>query len=184
MTTRQGGNTVQRYSTLAWLFTPAPRLAAYLLALTAAGACLAADVGTPAPDIVLQAANGSSQKLSDLHGKVVYLDFWASWCIPCRESFPQMNTLQQRYGDRDLVIVAMNLDAKGTDANAFLARYPAQFRIAFDSGGGSAKLFGVKAMPTSFLIGRDGTLLYEHRGYRESQAVEAELEIQKALARK
>jgi thiol-disulfide isomerase/thioredoxin len=179
MQTRQGAGIMQNIFTLAGCL----RLTACLLAL-AAGVCPAAETGKPAPDIVLQAANGSSQKLSELRGKVVFLDFWASWCIPCRESFPQMNTLQQRYGDRDLVIIAMNLDAKGTDANAFLARYPAQFRIAFDAEGGSAKLFGVKAMPTSFLIGRDGTLLYEHRGYRESQAVEAELQIQKALQKK
>jgi len=179
MQTRQGGHVMNKTFTFAGYL----RMTACLLAL-AAGAGRAAEVGKPVPDILLQAANGSTQKLSDLRGKVVYLDFWASWCIPCRESFPQMNTLQQRYGDRDLVIVAMNLDAKGTDANAFLARYPAQFRIAFDAEGGSAKLFGVKAMPTSFLIGRDGALLYEHRGYRESQAVETELEIQKALQKK
>jgi thiol-disulfide isomerase/thioredoxin len=152
-----------------------------LLALLAEPAGFAAETGKPAPDIVVRSADGSTQRLSALKGKLVYVDFWASWCNPCRESFPWMNELQHRYADRELVIVAVNLDAKRSDADAFLARYPAQFRIAFDAESASAREFGVKVMPTSFLVGRDGTLLYEHKGFRDSQTASVEAEIQHAL---
>jgi len=140
-----------------------------------------ADIGKPAPDILVRGVDGDSQKLSALQGKIVYVDFWASWCIPCRESFPWMSEMQRKYADRGLVVIAVNLDAKRTDAEAFLARYPAQFRIGYDAEGDSAKDFGVKAMPTSFLVGRDGILLYEHRGFKESQTAPVEAEIQRAL---
>src|SRR5277367_6815965 len=121
------------------------------------GAAGAAEIGKPAPDAVLRGSDGAEQKLSSLRGKVVYLDFWASWCIPCRQSFPWMNDMQKKFAGQDVVILAVNLDAKTADVDAFLARYPASFRLAFDTEGASAKQFGVKAMPTSFLIGRDGT---------------------------
>lgn len=155
-----------------------------LFALTAAFPAHAAETGKPVPDILVHAADGATLKLSALRGKIVYVDFWASWCIPCRESFPWMNEMHLKYADRDLVVLAVNLDSKRTDADVFLARYPAQFRVVFDAEGGSAKEFGVKAMPTSFLVGRDGALLYEHRGFRQSQTGEVEAEIQRALATK
>jgi cytochrome c biogenesis protein CcmG/thiol:disulfide interchange protein DsbE len=165
---------------------PAARAAIFLLALASLFALPAGaiDTGKSAPDIVLHGADGADHKLSELRGKIVYLDFWASWCIPCRQSFPWMNELQKRYAGQDLVVLAMNLDAKTADADAFLARYPASFRLAFDNEGASAKQFGVKAMPTSFLIGRDGTLLIEHRGFRDSQTEAVDAEIRAALGSK
>jgi len=69
--------------------------------------------------------------LSDYQGKVVILDFWASWCVPCRRSFPWMNEMQNKYGDDGLVIVAVNLDSEVSDAEAFLERYPADFSIYY-----------------------------------------------------
>jgi cytochrome c biogenesis protein CcmG, thiol:disulfide interchange protein DsbE len=162
----------------------AARCFAVLLALLPVSAVHAADAGKPAPDIVVHAADGSTQKLSALRGKIVYVDFWASWCIPCRESFPWMNEMHRKYAARDLVVLAVNLDAKRTDADAFLARYPAQFRVVYDAESGTAKEFGVKAMPTSFLVGRDGTLLYEHRGFKESQTAPVEAEIERAITTK
>lgn len=160
-----------------------PGFLLYALALLALPA-YPAETGKPAPDVTLHGADGGTQKISDFRGKIVYVDFWASWCIPCRESFPWMNEMHRKYAGRDLVLLAVNLDAKRPDADAFLARYPAQFRVDFDAEGASAKAFGVKAMPTSFIVGRDGTLLYEHRGFRESQTGDVEAEIQRALGAK
>ncbi|MCJ7593111.1 MAG: TlpA family protein disulfide reductase, partial [Woeseiaceae bacterium] len=68
-------------------------------------------------------------QVSDYHGKVLVVDFWASWCVPCRRSFPWMNEMQQKYGDEDLVIVAVNLDNEASDAAEFLRQYPAKFKI-------------------------------------------------------
>lgn len=143
----------------------------------------AVDVGALAPDLVLSEERGTSS-LAQLRGRVVYLDFWASWCGPCRQSFPVMNQLQAKFRGQGLDIVAVNLDARRTDAQAFLAEVPAQFRIAFDAAGSSAKLFGVQGMPSSYLIGRDGRVIAVHQGFRDEDRASIEKGIAQALAAK
>ena len=106
----------------------------------------------------------------DLKGKVVYLDFWASWCGPCRQSFPWMNELQRELGARGLVVVAVNVDHERSDANRFLASYPADFRVLFDPEGKLAERYKVGGMPTSFLIGRDGKIVAAHAGFKQKDA--------------
>lgn len=105
------------------------------------------------------------QQLSDLKGKVVYLDFWASWCKPCRHSFSWMNHLQSEYGDQGLVILAVNLDAEPEQAQAFLQRHPANFHIQFDPQGKIAEQYQLLGMPSSYLIDADGTLRHIHQGF-------------------
>lgn len=136
--------------------------------------------GQPAPDLAL-AIPGGAQRLSDLRGKVVYLDFWASWCGPCRQSFPWMNELQRKHGARGLQVVGMNLDANRADADRFLAQVPAQFALAFDAKGESPRLYQVKTMPSSVLIGADGRIEALHKGFLPEQAGELEARIVAAL---
>lgn len=155
---------------------------AWLLAGMVGGAW-AAEVGQPAPDLDLQGAAGA-QHLSDLKGKVVYVDFWASWCGPCRQSFPWMNAMQSKYGSQGLQVVAINLDAKRADADQFLAQLPAQFAVAFDGKGDSARRLGVKGMPTSVLIGADGRVLAVHQGFREDERQALEQRLVAALGDK
>jgi len=119
--------------------------------------------------------------LNDLQGKVVLVDFWASWCGPCLQSFPWMNGLHARHADDGLVIVAVNLDQDRALAEAFLKKVPAQFRVEYDAKGQVAKSFGVEAMPTSFLIGRDGTVRARHAGFRDKQREGREQEIVQLL---
>ena len=119
--------------------------------------------------------------LDSLHGKVVLVDFWASWCGPCLQSFPWMNGLHAKHGKDGLVIVAVNLDQDRAFADAFLKKVPAQFRVEYDAKGQLAKSFGVEAMPTSFLIGRDGTVRARHAGFREKQREGREQEIVQLL---
>ena len=153
--------------------------ASLLLAL--ATPAMAIDAGQAAPDIDL--ANGSvSQKLSSLKGKVVYVDFWASWCGPCRQSFPWMNEMQSKYGAKGLQVVGVNLDAKQADADQFLANWPAKFTVAFDAKGDTAKRFEVKGMPTSVLIGADGKVLAVHQGFKDEDRKELEAKFASALA--
>jgi thiol-disulfide isomerase/thioredoxin len=103
--------------------------------------------------------------LSAYKGKVVYLDFWASWCGPCRFSFPYMNHLARTFAGRDLVIIADNLDHSRASADAFLEETGADFPIMYDQKGVLASRFNVSAMPTSILIGRDGRIRYTHHGF-------------------
>lgn len=104
--------------------------------------------------------------LDALRGHVVYLDFWASWCAPCRESFPWMNRLQREYAHDGLVVVAVNVDRHRGDADAFLREHTARFRIVFDPEGTLPEKFGVRGMPTSFLIDRAGRIRSRHEGFR------------------
>jgi cytochrome c biogenesis protein CcmG/thiol:disulfide interchange protein DsbE len=118
--------------------------------------------------------------LRNLKGKVVLLDFWASWCGPCRQSFPWMSELQRRYGS-DLVVVAVNLDQERALAEQFLKVTPAAFRIEYDPEGKLATQFDVTSMPTSFVIDRKGQVREQHKGFRASQRAEREQAIAKLL---
>jgi len=129
--------------------------------------------GAPDPDV---------SWLSSFHGKVVYLDFWASWCVPCRQSFPWMNDLQKRYADRGLAIVAVNLDHDRADAQRFLQKLGPAFEIRFDPQGDSAHHFDVHGMPTSVLLDRTGKPRFTHIGFRNADAPQYEQQIRQLLA--
>jgi len=144
-----------------------------LLALSIAGA------GRTANDLPDAAPRWPA--LEQLHGKVVLVDFWASWCAPCLHSFPWMNELQQKHGGEGLVIVAVNLDQDRALADAFLQKVPAHFRVEYDQAGNYARQFGVQAMPTSFLIDRNGQVRVRHAGFREKQREDREQEIEQLL---
>lgn len=130
------------------------------------------------PDIA--AANGEFD-LSDYEGKVVIVDFWASWCVPCRRSFPWYNAMHDKFGDKGLVIVAVNLDAEREAAEEFLAEYPPRFKIIYDESKDLAREFEVVAMPTSYVIGRDGDIRERHYGFKVKKQDEYEAAIVAAL---
>ncbi len=119
--------------------------------------------------------------LQELQGKVVMVDFWASWCGPCLQSFPWMNGLHTKHADDGLVIVAVNVDQDRALADSFLKKVPAQFRVEYDQAGKLARSFGVEAMPTSFLIGRNGKIHARHAGFRDKQREGREQEIVQLL---
>jgi len=156
------------------------RLSALCLTMLAAPASWALDAGAPAPDLNLPGLK-DAVTLAQLKGKVVYVDFWASWCGPCKQSFPFMNELQSKYGAQGLTVLAVNLDAKRSDADKFLGEVPAQFTVAFDATGDSAKRFDVKGMPSSYVIGRDGKVAAVHKGFREQDRKDIESRIVEIL---
>lgn len=159
------------------------RVIALCLTTFAAFGAWAIDAGAPAPEVNLPGLKDTIS-LAGLKGKVVYVDFWASWCGPCKQSFPFMNELQSKYRGQGFEIVAINLDAKRDDADKFLAEVPAQFNVAFDPKGDSAKRFDVKGMPSSYLIGRDGKVVVVHRGFKEEERKDIEARIAQALSSK
>jgi peroxiredoxin len=147
-----------------------------------ASASVAPAIGQPAPAFDLPGSRGKV-RLADLRGKVVYVDFWASWCAPCRQSFPWMNEMQARYGRAGLHIVAISVDVNRQDADRFLAQLPAQFPVAFDPRGETPRAYAIKAMPSSFLIGPDGRVLHVHSGFRDDDRAALEQKIKAALQR-
>jgi cytochrome c biogenesis protein CcmG/thiol:disulfide interchange protein DsbE len=120
--------------------------------------------------------------LAPVSGKVVWVDFWASWCVPCRRSFPWLNTMHRKYGPEGLEIIAVNLDKERALADGFLAEVPAEFSVRFDPDGNLAKEFAVQAMPSSYLLAADGTVLASHFGFKTADAPDYERAIQDALA--
>ena len=123
-------------------------------------------------------------RLSDSKGKVIYLDFWASWCGPCKQSFPWMNALQEKYKSKGLEVIAVNLDANNEDALKFLATTPAKFTVAFDSKGRTPLQYGVKGMPTSYLISPDGKIIMQHMGFNAADRDMLEQKIESLLEAK
>ncbi len=119
--------------------------------------------------------------LAAYEGKVVIVDFWASWCVPCRRSFPWLNTMHDKYGDDGLVIIGVNLDLERAAADEFLAEFPPRFSIIHDTSKKLAKEFGVVAMPSSFIIGRDGENRGRHYGFKVKKQDEYEAAIVEAL---
>ena len=124
-------------------------------------------VGDPFPD--LSSFNLEGKLPGDLKGKIVLVDFWASWCGPCKESFPVMEDLQQRYGSKGLVIVAVNVDEDAAAMQDFLKEHKASFTIVRDA---SKKLVGtvnISSMPSSFILGADGKVAVVHKGFHGKQ---------------
>jgi thiol-disulfide isomerase/thioredoxin len=145
-----------------------------------AGACAALLLGTTLalagplkegdafPDLTQFGLEGS---LPDIKGKVVLVDFFASWCGPCKESFPAMDALQKKYGSRGLVIIAVNLDKKREDMEAFVKAHPAGITIVRDA---SNKLVGevkIPTMPSSFILDKQGRVHAAHRGFKGEESV-------------
>jgi cytochrome c biogenesis protein CcmG/thiol:disulfide interchange protein DsbE len=121
-------------------------------------------------------------ELAPIKGKVVWVDFWASWCAPCRRSFPWLNTMQRRYGNQGLQIIAVNVDKDRALADKFLKETPAQFALRYDPAGKLAKEFKIQVMPSSFVLDASGKVLASHAGFRLADTDEYERGIRSALA--
>jgi thiol-disulfide isomerase/thioredoxin len=139
--------------------------------------------GEMSPDCTLTAFNGSPvNNLQALQGEVVYLDFWASWCIPCIRSFPFMNQLEHDLKDKGLRVVGVNLDEDPADARKFLEKYPVDFSIVTDPEKQCVQDFNVFAMPSAYLIDRKGVVRHVHQGFRAEETQELRLLIEELLA--
>ena len=115
--------------------------------------------------------------MTQFSNKVIYLDFWASWCAPCRTSFPLLNALYQKYQQQGFEVVAVNLDEDLDDAKKFLVEYPVAFTVLRDEPGEWAETYDVESMPTSFIIDKHGTIQRVHNGFAKADIDEIENKI-------
>jgi len=157
-------------------------LAAVLVVLVPVWTAAAASTHTP--DVVLQQADGTPVPLAAYQGKVLLVDFWASWCVPCKTSFPALDAIFREYQRRGLEVLAVNLDEERRQADVFLSAHPHQMPVLFDPKGAAPLAFGVKGMPTSFLIDKTGTIRFTHMGYSGNVDVRYRQEIVQLLSEK
>lgn len=154
-------------------------------AAVTANSAWAVSAGDPAPDFSLKAINGDATvNLKDFRGKVVYLDFWASWCPPCLKSMPLLNKMRGRLKDEGVEVIGVNVDQDEGDALGFLKEHPVDFPILKDVDGKTPDSFGLQAMPTSYVIDRNGVVRYVHEGFRDGDIGEIEAKIKDALKQK
>ncbi|MCB5161172.1 TlpA disulfide reductase family protein [Marinomonas algarum] len=156
-----------------------------LLSVTAsASALISADEAKKAPHASQQLPQyqGKPQSLQDVRGDVLLVDFWASWCGPCRESFPWMTEMQAKYKAQGFKVIAINLDQDKQQALDFLKEYSPGFTVLFDNNATMPDRFGVIGMPTSFLVDRKGRIRAVHTGFHQDQLANYESVITQLLA--
>lgn len=154
-----------------------------LLALAPIQTLNAVESGGAAPDCTLtNIGDGSTYDTRQFLGKVVYVDFWASWCGPCAKSFPFLNQLHDALKDKGLQVIGVNLDENSEDAKAFLTNYPVEFPVAKDTGEQCARNFDVKAMPSSYVVDRNGIVRHIHLGFRPGEAEDVRKLVEQLLA--
>ena len=125
-----------------------------------------AGVPAPAPDFALPAMDGSELRLSELRGQVVMINFWATWCGPCRQEMPLLQQLQVKYEPLGFTLVGINVEPESAGARTWLEKVPVTFPILFDRQNQVAERFGVQGMPSSVFVDRSGNVRYVHRGYQ------------------
>ncbi|MFA7242156.1 MAG: redoxin family protein [Sulfuricellaceae bacterium] len=154
-----------------------------MLASVTAWAGVAADAPAPgfsAPHLL----KPSMMKLDDYRGRVVYVDFWASWCPSCRSAFPKIDRIYAKYRERGFDVVAVNQDQELGEALRFAEQQPISFTLVTDRDHSIAERYGVKAMPSAYLIDRKGVVRHIHRGYKQDSAAALEKQIVALLEEK
>jgi thiol-disulfide isomerase/thioredoxin len=144
-----------------------PRLlTACLISLMCVSLAGAAAVKGPAPNFTLKSLGGKNLKLSEMTGNVVLINFWASWCGPCREEMPLLNALHKKYAPLGFTVLGVNVEEDLDEARRFLGHVPVDFPILLDNTNKVSKQYKVVAMPTTVVVDRDGNMRYLHEGYK------------------
>ena len=151
----------------------------FCFALASMEAAASPKIGSPFPKVTDFSLEGT---LPELKGKIVLVDFWASWCLPCKKSFPVLNELQEKFARRGFVVLAVSVDEDRAAMEAFLKKTPSKFAVVRDGKGRLAEAAGVEKMPTSFILGADGRVIAQHSGFEGEATRKAYLaEIEAAL---
>jgi len=141
----------------------------------------AAPMSGAAPEFQLRARDGAEISLTDLKGQVVMINFWATWCGPCRQEMPHLEALYQRYGSLGFTLLGVNVEDDPRGAEAWLKETPVSFPILFDSDNRVTKLYDVVAMPSTVLVDRSGNVRYLHHGYKPGYENEYQNQIRELI---
>ncbi len=125
----------------------------------------AVPVASSAPDFTLRSLNGANTRLQELRGRVVMVNFWATWCGPCKQEMPQLNRLHEKYSRSGFVLLGVNVDEDPHNAAAVAAKLGITFPVLLDTDKKVSDRYDLQAMPSTYLIDRDGKVRYLHRGY-------------------
>ena len=157
-------------------------LVAALLVAASCGAH-AVEPGAPLPDVAIPRLDesGATVRLASLRGKVVYVDFWASWCVPCRQSMPALDEMYRSMQGQGFTVVGVNKDVSRELARRFLDKVPVGFVLVMDAQDAAAKAFDVKAMPSGYLVDRKGVVRHVHRGFTDETAAQLRREVEALL---
>ena len=134
--------------------------------MLAAGMFTAAVSADPAPDFTLQSSSGDNVRLAEQRGQVVMLNFWASWCGPCRKEMPLLDEMSKRYSSAGFVLYGVNVEEDNADAKKLIKELGVTFPILYDTESKASSLYGVDAMPTTVVIDKKGEIRYINRGYK------------------
>lgn len=145
------------------------------------GIAASATISGPAPNFSLKSLSGENIKLSELTGNVVLINFWASWCGPCRQEMPILNAIHNKYKALGFTVLGVNVEEQVANARSFIADRPVDFPILIDSNNTVSRLYEVIAMPTTVVIDRDGQLRFLHRGYQSGDEAEYRKMVKKLI---
>ncbi len=157
-------------------------LAAMALGMLATGGAQAVAVKENAPDFTLKTLTGNNLRLEEYRGQVVLLNFWASWCGPCRQEMPILDRLHQRYEDTGFAVLGVNVEGKAEPAQDIVDKTKVTFPVLIDQAQATSKLYNLQAMPSTVVIDRDGVIRYIHRGYKPGDEAKY-VEVVKQLIR-
>ena len=139
----------------------------FAMTMLVASLAYAATVSGPAPNFTLQSNAGGQVSLASLKGKVVMVNFWATWCVPCRQEMPHLEALYEKYNSLGFELLAVNVEKNNAEgARKWLQETPVTFPVLFDPENQVTKLYKVQTMPSTVIIGRDGTMRFMHNGYK------------------
>lgn len=153
-----------------------------LLAVGLAGPAAAVTIQDSAPDFTLKSLEGSNLRLEEYRGQVVLINFWASWCGPCRQEMPLLDRLHQRYVDTGFAVLGINVEGEEAPARELIDKIPVTFPVLIDEGQLVSELYKLEAMPSTVVVDRDGVVRYIHRGYKPGDEAKY-VEVVKALIR-
>ena len=155
--------------------------ASVVFAVVAGTASSAIAPSTQAPDFSLHAMSGPNMRLQDQRGRVVMVNFWATWCAPCQQEMPQLNRLYQKYRSSGFVLLGVNVDDDPSKAAEVVAKLGVTFPVLLDADKRVSKLYDLSTMPSTVIIDRDGKVRYVHRGYLAGYEDNYEKQIRELL---